>query len=309
MSVVGDAVQAAMKKAVEMAPDSWMPGGRPDPLIRARHGIVGKPVSRIDGPLKVAGKARFAAEFPMEGLLYAALAFSGIPKGRITSLDTAAAEAAPGVAFVMTHRNAPRLNPTPVFMSASKAAGGDDLPVMQDENIHWNGQPIAVVLAESQEEADHAASLVHAEYAAEDATTDFEAAKKSSHKPDSLMGEPPELKIGDAESALAAASRKVDQTFRTPRHNHNAIEPHAVTLHWQGDELTIHDCTQAVSHVAWSMSKIFGIEESEVHVSSPYVGGGFGSKSLWQHQILAAAAAKAIRRPVRLVLSRESTLR
>jgi xanthine dehydrogenase YagR molybdenum-binding subunit len=103
MSIIKDAAQALLKKAVEIAPDSWMPGGHPDPLIAHDQGLIGAPISRLDGPLKVQGQARFAAEFPMERMVYAALAYSTIPKGRLASLDTGAAEAAPGVVLVMTH--------------------------------------------------------------------------------------------------------------------------------------------------------------------------------------------------------------
>ncbi len=316
MSIVGDAAEAAkgfaqglMKKAVEIAPDRWMPGGTPDPLIRHQHGHVGRPVSRIDGPLKVQGAARFAAEFAPEGMVYAAVAFSSIAKGRIATLDVAAAEAAPGVVLVMTHRNAPRMQPMPAFMTSDKAAGGDDLPVMQDDRIHWNGQPIAVVLAGTQEQADHATSLIRATYAAEPATTAFAAAKAQGTAPGEFQGEPLQLAIGDAEAALAAAPFRIDATYRTPRHTHAAIEPHAATLLWEGDRLIVHDATQAVTHTAWSLAQIFGIEETQVHVTSPYVGGGFGSKTLWQHQVLSAAAARLAGRPVRIALSREGVFR
>ena len=122
-----------MKKAIALAPDSWIPGGKPDPLIHHKHGLIGAPVSRIDGPLKVSGKAPFCAEFPMERLAYASLKYSAIARGRITEIDTAAAEGAPGVVLVMTHRNAPKLNPPPVFLSKPKAAGPDDVPIMQDD--------------------------------------------------------------------------------------------------------------------------------------------------------------------------------
>ncbi len=105
---VKGAAQAALQSAVQMAPDSWMPGGRPDPLIRERHGYTGRPVSRVDGAVKVRGVAPYAAEFPLDRMTYAALVFSTVAKGRIATLDTAAAEAAPGVVLVMTHRNAPR---------------------------------------------------------------------------------------------------------------------------------------------------------------------------------------------------------
>ena len=303
------AAQAVMKKAIELAPDSWIPGGKPDPLIREKHGLIGASISRIDGPIKVQGKARFAAEFPLANMVYAALAYSTTPKGRIAALDTAEAEAAPGVVLVMTHRNAPRIKPIPLFMSASKAAGGSDLPVMQDDRIHWNGQPIALILAETQEQADHAKSLIRATYEAEPAVTTFEEAKAKGTQPATFQGEPLKTEIGDAEAALAKAPFKVDATYLTPRHTHNAIEPHAATLAWQGDELVIHDASQAVVHTAWSIAQVFSLEEAQVHVTSPYVGGGFGSKTLWQHHVLAAAASKLAGRPVRIVLSREGVYR
>jgi xanthine dehydrogenase YagR molybdenum-binding subunit len=309
MSVVKDAAQAVMKKAVEIAPDSWMPGGHPDPLIDRKGGLIGAPISRLDGPLKVQGQARFAAEFPMPAMVYAALAYSTIAKGRIATLDTRAAEAASGVVLVMTHRNAPVLKPTPLFMSAAKAAGGDDLPVMQGDRIHWNGQPVAVVLAETQEHADHAKSLIRATYESEAAMTGFAAAKAAGLKVGNFQGEPLKRDIGDAEAALAAAPHKVDVVYRTPRHNHNAIELHAATVAWTGDELRIHDASQAVAHMAWSMAQVFGLEEKKVHVTSPYVGGGFGSKTLWSHHVLAAAASKLAGRPVRIMLSREGVYR
>ncbi|WP_244639593.1 xanthine dehydrogenase family protein molybdopterin-binding subunit [Aureimonas endophytica] len=298
-----------MKKAVQLAPDSWMPGGEPDPLSRQKHGLVGAPISRIDGPLKVQGAARFAAEMPMDGLVYAALAYSTIAKGRIVHLETGAAEAAPGVVLVMTHRNAPRMKPMPLFMTAEKAAGGSSLPIMQDAEIHWNGQPVALVLAESQEEADHAVSLIEARYETAPAMTSFAAAKAKGTTPGLFMGQPLGTKVGDAAGALAAAPHKVDAVYTTPRHNHNPIELHAATVHWQGDRLRIHDATQAVGHTAWSVAQVFGLDEAQVHVTSPYVGGGFGSKTLWPHQVLAAAAARLAGRPVRIVLSREGVYR
>jgi xanthine dehydrogenase YagR molybdenum-binding subunit len=305
---IKDAAQAVVKKAVQSAPDAWMPGGKPDLLIRQKHGLIGTPTSRLDGPQKVRGTARFAAEFPMENMVYAALKYSTVAKGRIKELDTAAAEAAPGVVLVMTYRNAPRMKPAPPFMSSAKAAGGDDLPIMQDEEIHWNGQPISLVLAETQEQADDAKSLIAVTYEMEPSVTVFDDAKANA-EPGVFQGQPLLLEIGDAEASLAAAPHKVDVVYRTPRHSHNPIELHAATVGWDGDDLRVHDASQAVSHVAWSLAQVFGLEEEQVHVTSPYVGGGFGSKTLWQHQILAAAASKLAGRPVRIVLSREGVYR
>ena len=309
MSVVDDAVQAVVKTAVALAPDGWVPGGAPDPLIAHKHGHVGAPVSRLDGSLKVSGRAPFAAEVALDGMLYGALAYSTVAKGRIASIDTRAAEAAPGVAFVMTHLNAPRLKPPPKFLTGVKAASGDDLPIMQDDRVHWNGQPIAVVLAETQEQADHAKSLIRAVYEADEAVTVFAQARARERTPKKVVDEPPEQRVGDAEAALAAAPFRVDAVYRTPRHNHNAIEPHAATLAWDGDRLTIHDSTQLVSNVAWSMAQVFGLKEEQVRVSSPFVGGGFGGKTMWSHQVLAAAASRLAGRPVRMTLSREGVYR
>jgi xanthine dehydrogenase YagR molybdenum-binding subunit len=299
----------ADRDAVAIGPEDWGPGSPPDPLAARKRGLVGAQVSRIDGPLKVRGAARFAAEVPLEGMAYASLAFSTIPKGRIASLDTSAAEAAPGVVLVMTHQNAPRMDPAPTFLASAKGGAGDNLPIMQDDRVHWNGQPIALVLAETHEQADHAASLIRAAYAPEEAITSFEAAVARGVEPGTFAGSPLSVQTGDAEAALAGAPHQVDITYRTPRHNHNAIELHAATLAWDGDELILHDSTQGVQHTAWTLAQVFGLREDQVHVSSPYVGGGFGGKGLWQHQILAAAAARMARRPVRIMLSRAGVFR
>lgn len=307
--LVEGVVKGVMAKAVALAPDSWMPGGKPDPLIRHQHGHIGKPLSRLDGPLKVSGTAPFAAEFPMDGMVYAAVLDSTIAKGRLITLATEAAEKAPGVVLVMTHRNAPRLKPTPLFLTDEKAAGGDTVPVMQDDQICWNGQPIALVLAETQEQADHAKSLIEASYDVEAAMTSLEAAAAKGTATAQFMGQPLHNEVGDAEKALAAAPHTVDAAYSSPRHNHNPIELHAVTLAWQGDQLRIHDAQQTVAHAAWSIAQVFELSEDQVVVTSPYVGGGFGSKTLWQHHIIAAAAAKMSGRPVRLMLTREGVYR
>src|ERR1700761_897918 len=302
------AATKVMQKVIEAAPDKWMPGGKPDPILR-KHGAIGTPVTRIDGPLKVSGAAPFAAEFAVDEMLYAAVAFSTIAKGRITTLDTTAAEAAPGVHLVMTYKNAPRIKPTPLFNSQPKTARPNDLPIMQDDSIHWNGEATAVVLADPQEQADYAKSLISASYAESPAAIDFDEASKHPRDLETILGEAPRIEQGHAEAALAAAPVKVDLTFHTPRHNHNPIELHAVTLYWKEGKLYIHDASQAVVQCAWTMAEAFGLKEDQVHVSSPYVGGGFGSKTLWQHHVLAAAVAKLAGKPVRMVLSREGVYR
>ncbi|WP_242097201.1 xanthine dehydrogenase family protein molybdopterin-binding subunit [Sphingomonas sp. CROZ-RG-20F-R02-07] len=301
--------KGAMEKLVPLAPDSWIPGGVPDPLIAHKHGLIGTQVSRRDGPDKVQGAARFAAEFRFDTMAYAALVYGRIARGRIATLDTAAAEQAPGVALVMTHRNAPRMKAPAVFGSSPTAVGPSDLPIMQDDRIHWNGQPIALVLADTQEQADHAAALIVATYDAEPATSSFADAKAEGAKPGLFMGQALLNEIGDADAALAAAPVRVDQVYRTPRHNHNAIEPHAATLMWEGDRLTIHDASQMVTATAATIADVFGVPADHVRITSPYVGGGFGAKGLWDHQILAAGAARLAGRPVRIALTREGVYR
>ena len=294
--------------AVAIATEGWTPTAGPDPVLRAKHGLIGAQVSRLDGPLKVRGEARFAAEYVMDGMVYAALRYSTVARGRITTLETSAAEAAAGVVLVMTHRNAPRMQPPPLFLTAPKAAAGSSLPVMQDDTIHWNGEPVAVVLADTQEQADHAASLIEVAYESSAPRT-FQEARAHARTPDSLVGQPVEVLVGDAEAALIDARHSVDLTYRTPRHNHNAIEPHAVTLGWDGDELIVHDASQGVKLHAWTLAQVFGIDESQVHLTSLYVGGGFGGKTLWSHHLLGAAASKLAGRAVRVTLSREGVYR
>ncbi len=311
MSIAQGAAQAPMKTKADVGivPESWPQNGVADPLIRHEHGLIGAPVSRLDGPVKVQGKARFAAEFSMEGMVYAALLYSTVPKGRIATLDISGAAAAPGVVLVMTHRNAPRMKPLPSMSSNPKAGSPDSLPVMQDDRIHWNGQPIAVVLAETQEQADHAKSLIHVTYEIEPALTDFEKARARGTEPVVVMGQPMHTEVGDAEAAFAEAAVKIEATYSTPGQNHNAIELHAVTAAWQGGLLRVHDASQLVAHTAWSLAQMFGINDDQVVITSPFVGGGFGGKLFWQHQVLASAAAKLVGRPVRLVVSREGVYR
>ncbi|HET7884679.1 MAG TPA: xanthine dehydrogenase family protein molybdopterin-binding subunit [Bradyrhizobium sp.] len=306
MSKLQNAIVGGVRSAMGYVPANWLPGGTPDPLIEKRVNL-GTQQSRLDGPEKVRGQARFAAEVAMERLLYAACVHSTIARGRIVELDVTAAEAAPGVALVMTHRNAPKMAaPPPIGLTNLKAAGNNIIPVMQDAEVRWNGQAVAVVLAETQEQADHAAALVKVRYEAAAARTRFEDAKVDARTPDSLLIERNRLKKGDADAALASAPHRVDAVYRTPWHNHNPIEPNATTIAWQGDRLIVHDATQMLNGTAGSLAKVFGIKESQVFVSSPFVGGGFGGKALWDHQILGAAAAKLAGRPVRIALSRAS---
>jgi xanthine dehydrogenase YagR molybdenum-binding subunit len=306
MSKLQNAIVGGVRTAMGYVPSSWLPGGTRDPLIDKRV-TLGTQQSRVDGPDKVQGVARFAAEVRMDGLVYAACVHSTIARGKITELDLAAAEAAPGVVLVMTHRNAPKLAlPPPIGMTNLKAAGNNILLIMQDAEIRWNGQTVALVLAETQEQANYAASLIVVRYEQAAARTRFEDAKADATTPDSLMIERNRLKRGDTDAAFRNAAGSVDAVYRTPWHNHNPIEPNAATIAWQGDRLIVHDATQMLNGTAGSLAKVFGIKDTQVFVSSPFVGGAFGGKALWDHQILGAAASKLAGRPVRIALSRAS---
>ena len=216
MSTLKDTAQKAMQTAIGLTPDRWLPGGTPDPLMR-KHGLIGAPVSRVDGALKVQGKARFSAEVAMDGLTYAALVHSTIARGRIARIYTAAAEAAPGVVLVMTYKNAPRMKPPALFGTSPSAAGPSNLPIMQDASIHWNGEAVAVVLAETQE-AGRSCRLADRGRPTKPSrrSRPSRSRRRRSHPPESILGEPPELKIGDAEAALAGAATVVDHIYRTP---------------------------------------------------------------------------------------------
>jgi len=180
---------------------------------------------------------------------------------------------------MMTHLNAPRMKPPPVMMSTPKAAGPSDLPIMQDAEIHWNGQPVALVLARTQEQADHAKSLVRVTYNATQAAVSFDEAKTRARTPDSILGEQPAIEIGDAEGALKQAAFKVDLTYRTPRYNHNAIELHAATVAWDGDDLVVHDATQMVNATAWTLAQVFGSRRSKSGFSRPMSAAGSAAKA------------------------------
>jgi xanthine dehydrogenase YagR molybdenum-binding subunit len=296
-------LQKAIKTVIGLMPDH-----APDPLIESRREI-GKPLSRIDGPLKVMGKARFAAEVPLDGLTHAALVHSSIARGRIETIEAGEAESAPGVLLVMTYKNAPRMPAPGMMMADPKGAAGSDLPVMQDATIHWNGEPVAVVVAETQAQAEYAATLIRVTYREEEAATSFEKLKNAARSPGTVLREPAKIAIGDAEGALRKSKYSVDHTYRTPRHNHAAIELHAAAVVWNGDKLTVHDASQMVNLTRSCLAAVFDIPEENVQVLSPFVGGGFGNKGLWSHQILAAAAARLLNRPVRIVLSREGVFR
>ena len=300
-----------MRKVLETVA-RFVPDGEPDPLIHG-HGHVGKPISRIDGSVKVRGEATFTADFKIANLTHAALVYGTIARGRIARIDATQAEAAPGVIAIVTHENAPRMK-RPSLLNVNnfaKGVGSSDLPIMQDDKVHYDGEAVAVVVAETLEQAEHAASLVRVEYETEEPRVSFDGLKGEAEVPSDILGEDSEVRKGDAEGALAEAAFKVDNFYSTPRHNHNAIEPHATIAIWDGDSsLVVYDTTQFVNGTKHQLARIFRLKPDNVRVISPFVGGAFGGKwSLWSNTVLCSAAAKIAQRPVKLVLSREGTFR
>ena len=269
--------------------------------------FIGQPVSRIDGRQKVTGGATYAAEFDAPGQAYGVIVRSTVANGRIASIDTAAAERAAGVVAVLTHRNAPRL-------AYRQHKGGVDpdvgerLHVLEDDRLSHQGQPIALVVADTLEQATHAATLVRITYETETESTDIDRVEPvlpTQQKTDQGERRPAETRRGDPEQTLAAAEAKVDQRYVIPRENHNPIEMHATIAAWNGDHLTLWDKTQWVHNVADEIAAVFGIPAENIRVISPFVGGAFGSGlRTWPHVTLAALGARVAGRPVKVMLSR-----
>jgi xanthine dehydrogenase YagR molybdenum-binding subunit len=266
--------------------------------------LIGQGMDRVDGRLKVTGGAHYAAEHQLPHLAHAALVQSTIASGRISAIDTSTAEKMAGVLLVMTHRNAMRL-PAGGKAGAGAPPAGRMLSLLQDDRVHYNNQPVALVVADTLEHARDAAHHLRITYQRQEAMLDFDKAKASAHKPDKVKDEEADTRRGDPDADLRNAAARVDAVYTTPLEHHNPMEPHATVAAWDGDRLTLYDATQYVSGVRTTVAKTLGIAPEQVHVISPYVGGGFGCKgSTWSHVVLAAMAARQAGRPVKLVLER-----
>jgi len=300
-------ISKIMETAVQFAPDK-----KPDKLIQQSK-YVGQSINRVDGQLKVTGEAKFSAEYHLDNICYAALSYSSIAKGKIKKINLLAAQNAEGVITIITHENSLKTK-KPVLLDPggkSRGTAASDLPVLQDENIYWNGQPIAIVVADTQEQAEQAATLITAEYEAEKSKLSFEVLKEKAKTPPTVMTEPAELKIGDAEKELKKAAYTTDGIYHTPRYNHNAIEPHATIAAFKDDgRLVVFDSTQQLYGVKNTLANMYSLEPEKVQAVAPFVGGGFGGKgSLWFGTMLCVMAAKQTGRPVKLALSREGVFR
>lgn len=268
----------------------------------ATRGFVGQPVDRIDGHAKVTGAARYAADAPVGDLLFAVIVQSTVAGGRIAEIDETQTRAVPGVVEVLTYRNAPKV---PAFAFEFTLPISEQLAPLQSDEIHYDGQHVALVIAETFEAAREGALLLRIDYA----PGPFQAKIDGAHEvltPKEFFGSDMQVRRGDPEAALAASDVTVDATYTTPVENHNPLEPSATVAQWRDGELIVHDASQWVLGSRTSYAKTFSVDETQVRVIAPFLGGGFGCKGFfWAHQTLAAMAAKVTGRPVKLVLSRE----
>ncbi|HEY1581585.1 MAG TPA: xanthine dehydrogenase family protein molybdopterin-binding subunit [Chthoniobacterales bacterium] len=271
---------------------------------------IGQPLVRVDGPAKVTGQARYAAEFTPNKLAYGAFIQSPIANGRLTNLDLSMAKAAPGVLDILTRENCPKFPPYPEEMTKPGAPGENRVP-LQDDRLHWVGQFLGVVIAESLEKVRHAVSLVRINAQTEKPIlrTDSAAAEKTATRPEKWVGQE-ELQVtrGDIAKAFTDAPNecKIEITYSTPIENHNPIETIATTAEWTSpNDLLLHESTRGIKQLQKVVAHAFNLQPEKVMIVSPFVGGAFGSKGFqWGHTLLAAAAARLVRRPVRIVFSR-----
>lgn len=270
--------------------------------------VTGKPIDRVDGRLKVTGAAKYAAEFNQPNMAYAFPVCSTIAKGTITAIDTRAALSAAGVLTVLTHENAVKLkaiNPAEQ-MKAGVQLVGEDLPPLQTNKIYYFKQCIACVVAETYEQARFAANLVKITYAQEKPASDLKSGLANGYVPEKNMGQPAQINSGKAAAPFAAAPVKFERTYTTPTETHHPMEPHAAVAMWdRAGKLTIYDSSQGVLNIKATAAYFLQIKPENVRVLSPFIGGAFGGKGLWMQPVLAAMAAQAVKRPVKVVLTRQ----
>src|SRR5215469_9425423 len=268
-----------------------------------RHGSnIGQPMTRREGVAKVTGTARYAADNHPSGMLYAVMAVSSIARGRVASLNTAAAKAHPGVVEVMTPANVPALAIHPHDKNGPFDFRMDTL---QDDRVRYANQPVAVVIADTLEAAAEGAMLLAPAYEAELPTVSLDQGPR--YVPPAVgVGSPPQESRGDVASGLASAVKRIEAVYETPPQYHNPLEPHAVVAQWDGDRLIVDTPSQGLVMAQMRISGLFGIAPDKILIRSPYLGGGFGCKGLIMGpQVLGILAARLVNRPVKLVLNRE----
>ncbi|MES2159184.1 MAG: aldehyde oxidoreductase molybdenum-binding subunit PaoC [Pseudomonadota bacterium] len=268
----------------------------PNPIDRGK--VIGIPHDRIDGAAKVTGAAPYAYERhdAAPNAAYGWMVGSAIAKGKIASMDLRAAEAAPGVLGIVTHANAGKLS----------KGNFNTAPLLGGPQIDHYEQAVALVIADTFENARDAAKLVQIDYVVEEGSYDLAAARSSAVKPpEGGFGGAPDTAVGDFDGAFAKAAVKVEQTYTTPDQSHAMMEPHATTAAWNGDKLTLWTSNQMIAWGVGEVAKTLGIPKDNVRLVSPYIGGGFGSKLfLRADALLAALGAKQVGRPVKVALAR-----
>ncbi len=269
---------------------------------------IGTALRRVEGQQKVTGAARYAAEHPVPGLLYGWLVSAAIARGRIRRIDASEALAVRGIVQVVTHENRPHLPFFDKSYSDEVSVPGSPFRGLYDDEIHFSGQPIALVVAEALELARYGASLIEVEYLAGDHNTRLEAALPEQFEPKRKRStyQPPKNR-GHAREAFDAAPLKVSNVYHLATEHHNPMEMHAATVVWEGDgRITVHDKTQGSQNVQRYLASIFGFKEDHVRVFNPYVGGAFGSGLRPQYHVyFATLAAKMLERSVRVVMTRQ----
>ncbi len=267
---------------------------------------IGKEMSRVDGVAKVTGKAKYAAEFRAPNLAYGFVVLGTIAKGSIKAIDTREAEKSSGVVRIFTHLNTPKFGPKPPVEEAPPRGAqppeeDKSFRALQSSRIFFNAQPVALVVAETYEQARFAARLVKVTYDAEKHVTNTETVRSTARIPPRA----PDVRRGNPEEAMRNAAVKVEAEYRIPIEHHNPMEPHAAVAFWQADKLTIFDKTQNVYGVRDHLAASFGIPQENVSVISPFVGGAFGSSLRPNYYpALTAMAARELKRPVKIVYTR-----
>jgi xanthine dehydrogenase YagR molybdenum-binding subunit len=267
-----------------------------------RKSATGQPLNRVEGRDKVTGGAKYAADYHFKNIAYGVVISSTITRGRILEIDSKIAEHAPGVLTVMSHLNAlnvPGYGHNP--MSAIPIFSGKEFKPFLNDRIHFNSQPIAMVIANTLEQAQYAASLVKIKYQADKHHTNIHDQLSEAITPD----KPSDYTRGEAD-AWKSAPVRVEQEYQTPLQVHNPMEPHATTAYWEGnDKLFIYNKSQGVKTTRQQFAKYFNLKEENVKVYSPFVGGAFGSSSrMWPQEMAAVMGAKKVGRPVKVALER-----
>lgn len=294
---LGLGVAAAASAGIEL-PASEAFASEP---AKFKNPALGARISRAEGALKVAGKARYAIEQKLENLAYGVLVQSTQPAGRVVNIDTTAAKALPGVLEVFTPQNSLKLNQATVYTRGGGAV--EAFTPLQDDVVRFNGMHIAIVVAETFEQATEAAHLLKVEYEAGDPIFDINDPKAKPQPIDAIKTE-----WGDAPAALATAEVKVDVTYTTSREYNAPMEPHACIASWEDGKITVWEPSQWVGGARSVVAEWMGIDIENVRVISPFVGGGFGCKiGPHPHVALACAASRQLGRPVKVSLTRPQT--